>query len=61
MSTKYYGIYRCEICHAEFITLQDKFEHIKRFHSGTKSKNNMFSDFRQSVLYEYLEWGKLWI
>lgn len=49
-----YGIYRCEYCHAEFMTLDEKWKHIKQFHKNhIKTVSNYGKDFRQSVLWEY--------
>ena len=55
--TKIYGIYKCEHCHAEFLTLDEKFKHIKKFHSGADKKVfcNFAKDFRQSCIWEYDE------
>lgn len=51
-----YGVYRCEYCHAEFRTLDEKWKHIKKFHKDTARKTcNMYNNFRQSVLWEYEE------
>lgn len=52
-----YGVYKCEYCHAEFRTLDEKWKHIKKFHKDhNKSVSNYGKDFRQSVIWEY---GKL--
>lgn len=49
-----YALYKCPICHAEFITLDDKFKHMKQFHKDTCTKGmNIYKDFRQSVLWEF--------
>lgn len=52
-----YGIYKCEHCHAEFLTLDEKFKHIKKFHSDANKKAvcNFAKDFRQSCIWEYDE------
>lgn len=55
-----YGLYRCEHCHAEFITLDDKIKHIKKFHKEQSCKTfNMFKPFRQSVIWEYEDFNKV--
>lgn len=52
--TKHYGVYKCEHCKAEFMTLEDKWKHIKKFHKDTTVKKcNMLENFRQSCLWEY--------
>lgn len=49
-----FGVYRCEYCHAEFRTLDEKWKHIKKFHKDhIKSVSNYGKDFRQSVIWEY--------
>ena len=55
-----YGLYRCEICHAEFRTLDDKMKHIKKFHKDKPNTTfNMFKPFRQSCIWEYEECNKV--
>ena len=50
-----YGVYRCEFCHAEFMTLDEKFKHVRKFHKNSTVKDcNIDKDFRQSNIYEYL-------
>ena len=56
---KHYGVYKCEHCKAEFMTLEDKWKHIKKFHKDTNVKKcNMLENFRQSCLWEYEEIGR---
>lgn len=48
------GIYRCEYCHAEFMSLDEKWRHIKKFHGkNPKTFCNFAKNFRQSVIWEY--------
>lgn len=56
----YYGLYKCEHCHAEFRTLDEKIKHIKKFHKDKSNTTfNMFKDFRQSIIWEYEELKKV--
>ena len=55
-----YGVYRCEICHAEFRSLDDKLKHIKKFHKDKSNTTfNAFKSFKQSVLWEYDDFNKV--
>ena len=55
-----YGVYKCEFCHAEFRTLEDKFKHVKKFHSKeSKALCNFSKNFRQPCLWEFEDFNKV--